>query len=363
MGKHGPNDEAHAGIILRRNEMDTMNKDTLIDRYLVAVSDLLPAKLRKDTITEIRSLIQDALDDRSKTEGRDPDDKMMTAVLQEFGSPEKIVAPYLPEKYLIGPRLYPTFILVLQIVLPIIAVLVLMASWLGSIPVTSMTAVEFFTDLAKSLGNSLSAVVQAFGNIVLIFAILQWTIPEFRTIVKEKEWDPHSLKAISRPDKIKRGELITEIVFTFIALIIFNFYLDKVGIYNNLNGQWSFTPVLTEAFTPYIPWLSLLWILTILLDIIVFRKGAWQTGTRWFSILVSSLNIAIAASLMKNISLLYTLEGAMGWWGSIGILKSLFNQFLILALAITIIVSAVKIVQMILQIVRSRLSLPESNGK
>ena len=334
--------------------------DTLIDRYLTAVSEILPAKLRKDTVTEIRSLIQDALDDRSKAEGREPDDDMMAAVLKQFGPPEKIVAPYLPEKYLIGPRLYPIFILVLRITLPIIAVLMLVVSWLGSIPLTSMTVIEFFTELAKSLGNSLSAVVQAFGNIVLIFAILQWVLPEFRVMDKEKEWDPHSLKAISSPNKIKRGDLIAEIVFTFIALIIFNFYLDRVGIYNSFNGQWTFTPILTEAFNAYIPWLSLLWILTIILDILVLRKGAWQTGTRWFSILVSALNIAIAASLMRNISLLYTLEGAMGYWGAIGILKSLLNQFIIIALAIAIIVSAVKIVQMILLIVRAKLSLPES---
>ena len=48
----------------------------------------------------------------------------------------------------------------------------------------------------------------------LIFAILQWALPEFKLTAKEKEWDPHSLKAISQPDKIKRGELITEIFFT-----------------------------------------------------------------------------------------------------------------------------------------------------
>jgi hypothetical protein len=342
--------------------MDTINKDTLVDRYLAAVSDLLPAKLRKDTITEIRSLIQDALDDRSKAEGREPDDKMMEAVLNEFGSPEKIVSPYLPEKYLIGPRLYPAFILVLQIVLPIVAVLMLVVTWMGSIPVTSMTAVEFFTELAKSLGNSLSAVIQAFGNIVLIFAILQWTIPEFRTLAEEKEWDPHSLKAISRPDKIKRGELITEIVFTFIALIIFNFYLDKVGLYNNLDGQWSFIPVLTSAFTAYIPWFDLLWVSTIILDILVLRKGAWQTGTRLFSILVSALNIAIAFSLLNNISLVYTLQGALGYWGEIGMLKSVLDQILIVVLVIVIIASVVKIAQMAWQLIKKTISGTENLG-
>ncbi len=50
--------------------MNTINKETIVDRYLASVSDLLPAKLRKDTVTEIRSLIQDALDDRSKAEGQ-----------------------------------------------------------------------------------------------------------------------------------------------------------------------------------------------------------------------------------------------------------------------------------------------------
>ena len=146
------------------------------------------------------------------------------------------------------------------------------------------------------------------------------------------------MKAISRPDKIKRGELITEIVFTFIALIIFNFYLDKVGLYNNLNGQWSFIPVLTSTFTAYIPWFDLLWVSTILLDILVLRKGSWQTGTRLFSILVSALNIAIAFSLYeKHLTRLYTLQGALGYWGEIGMLKSVLDQILIVVLAIVII--------------------------
>jgi hypothetical protein len=249
---------------------------------------------------------------------------------------------------------------VLRIVLPIIAVLVLVTSWLGSIPLTSMSAVEFLTELATSLGNSLSAVVAAFGNIVVIFAILEWAVPEFRIPEKEKEWEPHDLKEISKPDKIKRGDLIAEVVFTFIALIIFNFYFDRIGIYNNTDGQWSFIPILTDAFKVYIPWLSLLWILTIALDVLVLRKGAWQTGTRVFSVFVSALNIAIAVSLMRNISLLYTLEGAMGYWGAVGMLKSLLNQFLLIALGISIIVSVVKIVQMLLGIAKSKIGPPLS---
>jgi hypothetical protein len=329
--------------------------DTLIDRYLTAVSDILPARLRKDTVTEIRSLIQDALDDRSKSEGRAPDDEMMADVLKQFGPPEKIVAPYLPEKYLIGPRLFPTFLLVLRIVLPIIAVLSLVGFWVGFSRTVSITGFELFTEVFKSVGTTLSVVVQAFGNIVLIFAILQWALPEFKFPTKDQEWDPHSLKAISQPDKIKRGELITEIFFTLVGLIIFNFYLDRVGIYNNINGTWIFTPVLTSAFTPYIVWFDLLWVLTIIQDVILLRKGAWQSGSRIFSIVLSGFTIALAASLMSNIQYLYTLQGALGLQGLEGTLQSLLNQVLIFVFIIVIIVNAVKIVQMLWRLIRGSL--------
>jgi hypothetical protein len=328
--------------------------DTIIDRYLAAVSEILPTKLRKDTVTEIRSLIQDALDDRSKTEGRAPDDEMMVAVLKQFGPPESIVAPYLPERYLIGPSMFPTFILVLRIALPIIAVLSLVGFWIGYNQAVSITGVELMTNLVKSLGNALAAVVQSFGNIVLIFAILQWVLPEFKT--KAKEWDPRNLKAVSQPDKIKRGELIVEIVFSLVGLIIFTFYLDRVGIYNNINGLWTFTPILTSAFNAYIPWLDLFWVLTILLDALVLRKGSWDIGSRMFSILMSAFSIAIAASFMTHIQYLYTLKGAMGQLGAEGILQSLVNQILIVVFAIVIITSVVKIGQITFRLFKSAFS-------
>jgi hypothetical protein len=331
--------------------------ESLIDRYLAAVRDILPAKQRKDTITEIRSLIQDALDDHSKAEGRPPDDEMMAAVLKQFGSPEKIVAPYLPEKYLIGPHLFPAFITVLQIALPIIAALSLVGFWVGYNPLASITVSETVTNIIKSLGNAMSSVVQAFGNIVLIFAILQWVLPEFKLATKEKEWDPHSLKAISKPDKIKRGELITEIFFSLVGLIIFTFYLDRIGIYNFIDNIWTFTPILTSAFNAYIPWLDLFWVLTILLNAFLLRKGSWQIGTRLFSILMSIFSIALAASFMTNIQYLYTLKGALGQLGGVGILQSLLNQILIVVFVIVIIVNLVRIVQMTWRLLKANPTL------
>jgi hypothetical protein len=331
--------------------------DTIIDRYLAAVGEILPAKKRQDTVTEIRSLIQDALDDRSKAEGRPPDDDMMAEVLKQFGPPEKIVAPYLPEKYLIGPRLFPAFMIVIKIALPIIAVLSLVGFWFGFNVSGTVSSSQLVTDIAKSLGSALTTVIQAFGNIVFIFAILQWVLPEFKPGTEEKTWDPHNLKAVSKPDKIKPGELITEIFFLLVGLIIFNFYLDRVGIYNNSNGVWTFTPVLTNAFSAYIPYLDLLWVLTIVLDAMLLRKGSWDSLTRLFMILLSAFNIGIAVSMATHIQYLYTLQGALGQLGAEGLVQSLLNQVLIVVFAIVIIVSAAKIIQMILRLARKSLPI------
>jgi len=334
--------------------MDTKNNDTLVDRYLAAVSELLPGRQRAETVTEIRSLIHDALDDRSKAEGRQVDGEMEAEVLKQFGPPEKIVAPYLPEKYLIGPRLFPIFIMVLRIALPIIAVLALVGYWVGIHQASPYTGTELTANILKSLGNTVTSLFQAFGNIVIIFAILQWTLPEFKSTAREKAWDPHSLKAISQPDKIKPGELITEIFFTLVGLIVFTFYADKIGIYNNFNGQWSFTPVLTSAFYAYIPWLDLLWILTIIMDMILLRRGAWKTSTRIYAIALNLFSIGITASILTNLQYLYTLKGALGELGVAGILSSVLNQVLIVALVITIITSAVKIIRMSWQLIKGR---------
>ena len=329
--------------------------DTLIDRYLMAVSEHLPKRLRKDTVTEISSLIQDALDDRSKTEGRPPDDAMMVEVLKQFGSPESIVAPYLPAKYLVGPQLFPTFSLVISIVLPIIAVLSLVGFWIGHIQPTPVTGVEFISNIANSIGDMFSAVIQGFGNIVIIFAILQWVLPDFR--IKPKEWDPRSLKAVRRPDKIRRGELITEIFFSLIGIIVFTFYADKIGIYNYVEGQWTFTPLLTSAFNNFIPWLDMLWILTILLNTVLLRRGAWEVVTRIFAIALYAFGIGISASFISNIPFIYTLKGAFGQLGGMDILQSVGNQVLIVAFAITIIVNSVKIVRMLVNLIRGRINL------
>src|SRR5258706_14658181 len=91
----------------------------LLDRYVTEVGNHLPRKGRADIEAEIRSTLQDMLDDRSQATGQPIDEAMMGAVLKEYGAPTKVAATYQTPRYLIGPRLYPIFELVLKIVMAV----------------------------------------------------------------------------------------------------------------------------------------------------------------------------------------------------------------------------------------------------
>ncbi len=95
----------------------------LIDRYVNAVGKHLSHKTRADIETEIRSTLEDMLADRSEKTGQPVDEGMAKDLLREYGAPDKVAATYLPERYLIGPRLFPLFWMVVRIVFAVLTVL------------------------------------------------------------------------------------------------------------------------------------------------------------------------------------------------------------------------------------------------
>jgi hypothetical protein len=319
-----------------------------IDRYVAQVGRSLPQKKRADIEKEIRSLVEDMLEDRSQTEGRAVDEEMTLAVLQEMGSPEKVAAGYLPEKYLIGPRLYPLFMLVLRIVLIVMAGIALFGLVM-SIGRSPMTPVEALKATGMALLEYTGTAMAILGNIVLVFAILQWAWPSMKVDLHDEKWNPRELEPVEDPDRVKRFEKLWDIVFALVGLLLFNFYSQYVGIYNNTDGVWSFQPVLAEGFYAYLPWFNLLWILSILLNAILIRRGRWSTATRWASIGLSLLNIGICASILmtgpENLFIIGSLTIPGITPDTAEVLASLAQTGLVALFGLIIVLEGVKIVQ------------------
>jgi hypothetical protein len=271
--------------------------NTLIEAYIEEIGQQLPNKTRADIQAEIRSLIEDTLADRSQAAGREVDDEMVVEVLKEFGSPEKMAASYLPERYLIGPRLYPIFMLVIRIVTIVVAVVAVIG--LGvAMGKTGGAGPELVTAIGQSVIGFVNGFLQALGNIVLIFAILQWAMPNLK--VNEQSWDPRSLKIKPSPERIEVGAQIADVVFTMAAILIFNFYPQWVMFATNTSGEWTFSPILAASFFAFLPLFNLAWLLSITRSIILLRQGVWTSFTRWFSVGASIFSMVILVMLLSS---------------------------------------------------------------
>jgi hypothetical protein len=118
--------------------------------------------------------------------------------------------------------------------------------------------------------------------------------------IKDREWDPKSLKASMSTERVRVAPLLWEIAITIGVMLLFNFYPQYVGVGNNTNGVWTFTPLLTPAFSRYLPWLNLVWIMTIALDIILLRMGRWQPLTHWLSVGKSLFSVIVLIVLASG---------------------------------------------------------------
>ena len=350
----------------------------LIDTYVSEVGRHLPRKSRADIQAEIRSILQDMLDERSQKTGKPVDEEMTLEVLKTYGAPEKVAATYQGERYLIGPRLYPIFMLVMRIVLIVTGVLA--AIGLG-IALSHIGNPQNGVDTSiKAIANFVATVLTALGNIVLIFAILEWALfragakVNLKDLPKKKEWDPRSLTKVSPTNQVKMGETIAEIVGCFGAIVIFNFYPQIIGFTPSLNsvvgsGNWAvgfgsatFMPLLSDAFFYFVPYMTLVWVLTIILDIILLRIGHWNVVTRICLISLRIVNMIIAAAMLGVPSLLAittaSLTPALGNAQAAQTLISMLSQFVRVALWLSIVGNSIEIIRALSRIAANNI-LPE----
>jgi len=322
----------------------------LIDRYIQHVGKHLPEKSREDLKREIRSLVEDTLEDRSRELGRKVDTAMTVDVLKEFGRPEKMAVSYTPERYLIGPRLFPTFWLVVKIVTSVMLAIALVKLFIG----LGQPDPNFPRLLLQTFFEFVGSIITALGNVVVIFAAIQYFMPELsHEVEKADEWNPLKMEKIEDEDQVSRVEQAFGITFSVIGLALFNFFPELLGFSFSSNGEWISLPALSEAFFTYLPWINLLWGAEIILSLFLLIQGQWQNATRWVSIAIKIMTVGLAGFMLAGPSLVglnpqdmvasgigFTLETATR-------LVSLFKQVVTVTLALIIVLDGFSIVKRI----------------
>jgi hypothetical protein len=352
MVRHGGNHETN--VVVKQGER--MN---LIDRYITEVGKHLPRRNRTDIEAEIRSTLEDMLEER--TQGKDPaDETTVMELLKEYGAPRQVAATYKTHQYLIGPRLFPIFETVIKIVLAVVAG----ASLIGlavSLAKTGLTGPEFVSSIGEWFGGLISGWMAAFGNVVLVFAILERTRAAHEIEKEFKEWDPKELKSEPDPDQIDRPDHIATIIFTFLGLVILNLYPNLLAIRYLNDGTWVSIPVLTEAFFRFLPWINILSLVQIIFHGSMLGQRMWTPVTRLLGILVEIAGMILAIVLLRTPGVLnFTSEV----WSAISnaetaeTLSRLFAVLPTLIIAIVVIATTVSVIKGLLRLFHNQSPYP-----
>jgi hypothetical protein len=331
----------------------------LIDRYVTDVGKYLPRRNRADIEAEIRSTLEDMLEERAQAPGVDREAATLE-LLKEYGAPRKVAESYGAVQYLIGPRLYPFFEMVVKIVAAVLLAVGLVGFGFNVIRM-DMAGPALVNALGKLVADSFGGVLMAFGNIVLVFAILERVLPVSEQNEMNDAWDPAELAKEPNPDQVKTADMIFEIVFTIIFLALFNLYPQYVGIVLFSGDQWTFIPVLTEAFFRYMPWINLLWILQIGLDVWLLRKGAWEVSTRLVNLAFKLGSIALAYAMLVGPAIIKISTESLAGTPLAEVARELapLSQFILIPFLIAMIIApAVEIAQTAYHLLRRRSPAP-----
>lgn len=250
----------------------------LINRYAHEVGQYLPHRLRADVEAELRSLLTDSVEEKARQAGIPADEGLAAAVLREFGTPKDAAARYAPEpQYLIGPRLYPTYLMAVKVMLAVLAAIVLALVVAGRFQ--NPGEPPSLADFVRATGRFLWGALENLGIMTLVFALVERSMR--RSEANGKAWDPSSLPAVDDPDRISYfGRVFSLYVIAMLALA-FNVFPDWVALYVFHGSEGTLYPLLTPAFSRHLPLLNAWWLLAFVLNLAVLREGRWTRPARW----------------------------------------------------------------------------------
>ncbi|MBZ0286978.1 MAG: hypothetical protein K8I30_05145 [Anaerolineae bacterium] len=241
----------------------------LVERYVHQVGRYLPPKERAEIEAELRSQIQDQLDDRF---AGSPTPDEVAAVLKEFGYPYLMATSYMGEQYLVGPTLYPIMMMVLRYGWLIIPGIVIFLNIFGAL--VSPPQKTFLTLLVETVGAVIQTSLIFSAVVVLIFAVVQRAMVEFKD--KESAFNPLELPKVDDPGVVERIESAFGIAIGTIFTLVLLYWLQVGGLTLRFNPNDP-----GEVIPVSIPWLVTLIIIIIgqvVVHLAVLRRNRWSVG-------------------------------------------------------------------------------------
>jgi hypothetical protein len=221
----------------------------LLERYLQAVGQYLPPATREDVLAELRVNLQAEMDERVAESGSPLTETEAAAILKAHGRPMLVAARYLPQRYLIGPELFPFYLLTLRKAAPFVVLLSFVAH--AGMFLSSSSGGAFAAGLARSLAQLVPVLLIFWAAMTLTFVVLEYVYRQHGGVAAScNAWDPAKLPPLTHPRKEKSfasriADLIVHCLWLLYVLAIpHHLYLilgPGAGFLNRLSA--GFAPV------------------------------------------------------------------------------------------------------------------------
>ena len=180
----------------------------LLDRYLKAVKFWLPSEQKQDIIAELSEDIRSQIEDKESELGRPLNDAEVEVILKKGGPPMLVAQRYLPQRYLIGPALFPMYWFVLRL-----GWLFFFGPWLVLGIGVNLFAGGHFQGLLEPFSR---AILINFAAVTGVFALIERSNAKSRWVA---DWSPRKLPAVRDLNRVSRTSSISELSWYAMLLL------------------------------------------------------------------------------------------------------------------------------------------------
>lgn len=286
----------------------------LLDRYLQAVRKILPWERQDDIVAELRANLESQLEDKQAELGRPLTPAEAEEWIRQLGSPVQMAAHYQPQRYLIGPAIYPVYLYILRLVSMWAIVIYCIVSTVTI--VLGSPSAQAVADAAVRLPFVL---IQVAAWVTAAFAAIEFIAIRFPDKCPPiagfyARWSPGDLPPLEPPATpgIKRrshAHAVTEAIFGFVFLA----WLLLVPEYPYLMFGPGVAYIYASPFHPAPVWMTFYWWLVALNAIQLawhcadLVRGTWQDPGRAFHIVSKAFGLIAILVLVNAPDRLYVL--------------------------------------------------------
>lgn len=265
----------------------------LIDRYIHAVTHRLPVDIQADVSDELRSVIDEALEEKGSRSK-----KAIKEVLTELGNPAILATQYSgTPQFIVGPRFYPIYLQVLKMVLGIGLPIVVAISIIVQLTGVPTSPIEF---ILGAIGIIIGAAVQMLFWTTLVFFIVERSGASDTELRKNSGWTPDMLPTSTTKREIPISDGIADIVWYSLITVLPFIAQHLVGAHEN----GVVTPFFdSNVWTVGGPVLVVLGLLGVAKSILKLKLGQWTKSLAIFNTIYAITFSAVLVYAAVAISL------------------------------------------------------------